>query len=362
MKFDFDKIRDIRFSRIRHPSSELMRASDIRLGLIFLGFLVASILVTSALVVLHGMSVYDVMGIMSIPFIVLGIIYFIFNHKYLTGVAVLVATIACWILYPLSAVFVIYLFVCVEGVVLMVEIIQRRTFYEIMHIVECLNTKSKLNYKDRLVKFFFNISSDLDTRDIRIDNSINRNRLPWRDVFLTFWFMLLFCMLLWINVFLDPSFSIATSGVPTYTFTIILYLALIVMPWSILSTLNARVVTQYRDFKLYNGLAGTIKRMIVPVFALLLLTLFVMLETPDQIYYIGMSLAMAAVMCVFTSIIYYTENEMVVVNDILDQWGNTHPTHVYSGYNPQRQGYDEVPGTPKRDPMDCFKDIRSRNR
>ena len=177
---------------------------------------------------------------------------------------------------------------------------------------------------------------------------------------------LLFCMFLWVYLFLNPSFDIGAEGVPIYTFTIVLYLSVIVMPWSIFNTLNARICTEYRDFKLYNGFLETFKRMFLPVFAAILFLAAAVSTEPDNLYYVGMSLLMIIVMIVFTSVMYYTDNETRVIKDILDKWDQFQPTSIYSGYSEsgRKSSLDDgVPGTPRRNPSDCFiPDIRSHSR
>jgi len=175
---------------------------------------------------------------------------------------------------------------------------------------------------------------------------------------------LMFCMFLWIYLFLNPSFSITDTGVPIYTFTIVLYLAMIVMPCSIFSTLNARISTDYRDFKIYSGFLETFKKMFLPVFAAMIFLISAVSSGPDNLYYVAMSLGMIIVMIIFTSVMYYTSNEVEVVNDIVDKWDTFHPTSIYSQYseNGKRTSLDDgVPGTPRRNPSDCFiPDIRNR--
>ena len=239
----------------------------------------------------------------------------------------------------------------------MVEIIQRGTFYSIMASIERVNVKDALSSKDKFIVFLFNIPVDIDTRNLKIDKNIIVDKIPWKDMLFSMMLALLFCMFLWIYLFLNPSFDIGLQGVPIYTFTIVLYLSMIVMPWSIFSTLNARIDTEYRAFKIYSGFLGTFARMFLPIFAALIFLIIAVSSGPDNFYYVAMSLVMIVVMITFTSIMYYTSNEVVVVNDIVDKWGVFHPSSIYSGYSEAGKKStldDGVPGTPRRDPSECF--------
>ena len=243
----------------------------------------------------------------------------------------------------------------------MVEIIQRCVFYSIMGTVQRVNIKKNMSFKDRVVVFFFNVPVDLDTRNLSIDMNVSRSKLPWKDMINSMMLALLFCMFLWIYVFLNPSVSIGTTGVPIYTFTIVLYLSMFVMPWTIFNTMNARVTTEYRDFELYSGFLGTFRRMFLPILAALLFLVAAVFSGPDQLYYVGMSLAMIVVMIIFTSVMYYTSNEMDIVGNILDKWPEFQPSAIYSGYdnkNEKSSMDDPVPGTPRRDPEECFAPVQ----
>ncbi len=342
----------------------LIRKADETTALLFYAMFMASIVAYAYLVFQQGISVYSALPVISAPFFVLGAVYYVVNRKYYSIMFIAAASIVAFFILPNSVLFVLYLLVCTEGVAQMVEIVQRWIFYDVLRTVENVNVKKSMTMKDRVISFLFNIPVDLDTRNLTIDHSVSRYKLPWKDMAYTMMLALLFCMFLWIYVFLNPALSLNTEGVPIYTLTIVLYLSAFVMPWSIFNTMNARIATDYRDFKLYSGFLGTFQRMFLPVFAALLFLIAAVSSGPDSYIYVGMSLVMIVVMIVFTSVMYYTSNEMSVVGDILDMWDKFHPTSIYSGYG-ESEGWTadrtDVPGTPKRNPTDCFiPDVRNR--
>lgn len=344
----------------------LLSKKDKQTSILFLALFFASIVAYWFLVKDYGFTIYTGLPVMATPFFVIGVIFYVVNRRYIAGSIIIIASVLAYFLMPSSVLFILYLLVCAEGVAMMVELCQRWTFFEIVDTVQHVNVKKKMTLKDKVIVFFFNIPVDLDTRNLEIDKDVTRNKLPWKDMFNTMMLAVLFCMFLWIYVFLNPSISLDTTGVPIYTFTIILYLSAIVMPWTIFSTLNVRISTEYRDFRLHTGLLDTFKRMFLPVFAAILFLAAAVSTEPDNLYYVGMSLAMIALMTVFTSVMYYTSNEMVVVNDILDGWDSFQPTDIYSKYakdytSPSLD--DDVPGTPRRDLSDCFApDLTNRSR
>jgi len=342
----------------------LLRLTDKLTLILFAILFAASIVGYVVLVTQFDFTVYTGLPVMATPFFIIGVIYYIVNRRYISGIFIIALSLVAFFLMPVSVLFIVYLLVCSEGVAAMVEVLQRLSFYSILETISNVNTKSRMSFKDRVVVFFFNIPVDLDTRSLAIDTDISRGKLPWKDMAYTIFLALVFCMFLWIYVFLNPSISLGTKGVPIYTFTIILYLAVLVMPWTIFSTVNARISTDYRDFRLYSGLLETFKRMFLPIFAAILFLIIALSSGPDNYYYIGMSLVMIVVMIVFTSVMYYTSNEIVLVNDIIDKWSDFHPVDLYSGFDSEhgKSTLDEnVPGTPRRDPRECFEpDIRIR--
>ena len=339
------------------PKINLLSKRDKITLLLFICLFVGSLVALWYLIAYQDLTIYSALPTMAIPFFVIGVIFYIIRRRFIAVIAVAAISLVAYLLLPVSVLFIVYLLVCTEGVAQMVEIIQRGTFYSIMASIERVNVKDALSLKDKFIVFLFNIPVDIDTRNLKIDKNIIVDKIPWKDMLFSMMLALLFCMFLWIYLFLNPSFDIGLQGVPIYTFTIVLYLSMIVMPWSIFSTLNARIDTEYRAFKIYSGFLGTFARMFLPIFAALIFLIIAVSSGPDNFYYVAMSLVMIVVMITFTSIMYYTSNEVVVVNDIVDKWGVFHPSSIYSGYSEAGKKStldDGVPGTPRRDPSECF--------
>ncbi len=348
-----------------HFEINLLSKRDVRTAILFIVLFIASAIIYWFMISYQGISVYRALPVTAVPFFVVGAIYYVIRRRFYAMIFIIVVAILSYLIMPDSVLYIIYLLVCAEGVAQMVDIIQRFTFYKIMASIERVNIKENPSLIDRLVVFVFNIPVDIDTRNLMIDKNIIMDKLPWKDMIFSMLLALLFCMFLWIYLFLNPSFSINVTGVPIYTFTIVLYLAMIVMPCSIFSTLNARISTDYRDFKIYSGFLETFKKMFLPVFAAMIFLISAVSSGPDNLYYVAMSLGMIIIMIIFTSIMYYTSNEVEVVNDIVDKWDTFHPTSIYSQYseNDKRASLDDgVPGTPRRNPSDCFiPDFRNRD-
>lgn len=335
----------------------LLRDTDRRTLWLFLAVLAISLVALALMVLTDTFTFYEALPITALPLFTIGLINYIVRKRWVAAIAIVAASAVVYFLDPSLVLFLLYVLVCAEGVAVMVEVIQRATFYKILRSVEFVNIKPSPSPADRITTFMFNIPCDLDTRNLTMDHSIRRVNMPWRDMFQSMVLSLALCMFLWIYMFLNPAFHTSTSGLPIYTFTIILYVSLLVLPWSIMKSLNVRIESDYRDFRIYTGLLETIKRMFLPVLAALVFLALALSSGTYTLYYIAMSVAMIVIITIFTSVMYYTNNEADVVNDITARWREFHPADIYSGYEGTERTSsmdDGVPGTPRRDPRSCF--------
>jgi hypothetical protein len=330
-----------------------------------LALFVASAVAYYILMAYYGYTMFTGLPVMAVPFCVIGVINHILNRNFIMLMIIVAASVITFFLLPAAFLFVIYILVCSEGLASVVELIQRAIFYRVMGDVEYMNVKDRLNFRERLIRFFFNIPQDIDTRRLTMDLHISRSKFPWRDTVNSFMIVLIFEMFLWIYLFINPNISVQTEGVPIYTFTIVLYILVLVMPWSIFNTVKARIASDYRDYSLYNGLMGTFVRMFIPLF-IVLLFLFVLASGLKELDYVALSLVLTLVMLLSASAMYFTWNEINLINDIADQWGRFRPIELYSRFMADElhtSRDDDVPGTPIRDPSDCFRpDVKSRVR
>ena len=333
----------------------LLRETDVRTGYLFLILLLASVVSIVLVVSSTDNSIYGVLPILATPFFVLGIVSYVVSRRWMVIIIALAVAAAAYLVGPEYALFILHLFICSEGVAVTVSIVQRSFFYRILSSVEGMNVKGRLNAFDRVVLFLFNIPPDVDTRRITMDTGIRRKGIPWMDMIRTMAMALVLCAFLWIYMFLDPAFRVQTDGLPVYTLTIILYIAALVMPWTVFSSLDVRITTDYCDFRLFDGLMETMKRMFLPAIVALVFLGVALSVGGYTFYYVLMSLAMIVLIVTVTSLMYYLCSEASVVKDVVSKWKAFHPADIDSGYGDQVGKVNgEFPGTPKRDPRSCF--------
>ncbi|MDR3074821.1 MAG: hypothetical protein LBU30_02125 [Candidatus Methanoplasma sp.] len=308
-------------------------------------------------------SLYDGMPILAMPFFVCGLIFYIRSKYWVLILLAAVAAVSWFTGIEETLIFLIlFLIVGAAGVVSLVDAIQRAIFYKVLRSIEYANVKKKLSFTDKTVIFLFNIPEDMDTRNITMDYELSRTKIPWGEVLNSISMGLMVGMFIWIYISMNPTFMdlSSESSVPLLMFTLILYIPVLVMPWSIFRSLNVRIETNYREFKVYNGIKATLQRMAVPVIAALFFVL-VAINTSDihtVLFYILMSAVMIVVTLTLVSILYYWVFEAVTINDIVSKWKVFRPVPVFVGLEDKKgkkRPRHDLPGTPKRDKGDFGK-------
>ena len=343
--------------------------------LVLLVFTVAFLACITGMIVMvsMGIAVLSSAMLLTAPFFLLGLMWYNHTKKWSTLVIILAVSVALYLYlhydngFYFSSEFYLegdflflfaidFIFVGSVGVAAFVSALQRLIFYRVVTIIQGMNIKDKMNFREKVVAFFFNVPNDMDTRDLTMDYNLKRASVPWSEIWETMTLSLMIGMFLWIYISLSPNFGADafTKGMPVYIFAIVLYIPVIVMPWSIFNALHVRVKTKYRDFTLYEGIKGTIKRMVLPMFAALMYVLIAIQENDISavLTFIAMSIVMIVVVIVFTSGIYYAYFENKLVDDIVSKWKIFRPVELLMTVGDDSERTKEFPGTPKRDMTD----------
>jgi hypothetical protein len=242
-------------------------------------------------------------------------------------------------------------------VVQLVAVLQRFLFYRVVASIEYLNVREKLTLWDKAVAFLFNISNDLDTRNLEIDENIKRASLPWNEIWASMKISFLIGVFIWIYISMNPSWMEFDSlnNVPVYLFAVMMYIPVIVLPFSIFMSLNVRIETRYRDFKVYEGIKGTLMRMAIPVFAAFMYIVAAVNNNGfiEVLSFIAISVVINFLICMIACIIYYTGFESGIVDSIILKWKEFRPVQMMmSVKDPDKVMKEEVPDTPARDYTD----------
>lgn len=334
---------------------------------VFLASLAVSVLAGMCLLLLIDLPPLDLALFITAPLIILGVFHVIRSKHalYLLLVVAIVATLLIVNYLVLDVPVIEYPFVMVLmlisvgtiGVVELVTVVQKEMFYRVVSSVEYLNVKTHLTLFDRVVAFVFNISGDLDTRNLKADVNIKRASLPWGDIWASLKISFIIGMFIWIYISMNPSWMSVDplSRVPLYLFVMMLYVPVFVLPFSIFMSLNVRIETRYRDFRIYDGIKGTLMRMAVPVFAAFMYILAAVNENGlyDVMAFVVMSVAFNFLACVATCMVYYRWFEKDVVDRITSAWSRFRPVQMLMIVDDvDNKVKEEVPGTPSRDYSD----------
>lgn len=339
----------------------LLRRIDKLILTIFAVSLLACLVAVVALAFLTELRFFDVIPLITAPFFVLGVFWYVKSKRWYFFIAI-AALIAA--LYFGAGVdnfvllfFIGFILVGIPGVVSVVEVIQRRIFYGVLGSVEYMNVKTKLTAKEKLVGFMFNIPHDIDSRNLTMDYNLKRAAFPWREVAGTMYLGFMIGTFLWIYMSMNPLFmDVGIMDSPIYIFSIVLYIPVLVMPWSIFRSLNVRIETKYRDFTLYHGILETLKRMVIPIFAAFLFVLTAVNKNGlgTVLGFIAISVVINMTIILLMSVYYYRFFEGDVVNDIVSKWKEFRPVPLLLGVGDRSrtQRLGDLPGTPTRDLKD----------
>lgn len=333
----------------------LIRRSDRLLGIIFL---ISSLACMAALLVIAAVgrvSATELIILISAPFFLVGFFVYIEYRRWIYLVALLVLDIILFLARtdPMLIFFISFVFIGAAGVVGVVVLIQRCIFYRVVGMVEYLNVKDRLSVWDKVVSFFFSVPKDMDTRTITMNYNLKRASIPWDEMLQTISLGLMIGVFLWIYMSMNPVFMDATTirETPAMMFALVLYIPLLVLPWSIFKSLNVRVETRYRDFTLYDGIKETLKRMAVPMFVSFLFVLMAINNMSlDVVFgFILLSVIFNVVIIGLTSLFFYLMFEAPLVDDIVSKWRIFRPVSMSMDIGNDVKADDDIPGTPRRD-------------
>lgn len=333
------------------PELAITSKADTFVILLFLLSFAASLVALVAVTAITGNMFYDYAALLAVPFFIIGILWYYRTRKWHQLVIIIIITaLAIYFLHLSYAMYYIdFILVGSIGVASLVASLQRFLFYRIMLIVENMNRKAKMNFWDTVVAFFFNIPGDLDTSRLTMNYNMKRVGIPWGDIKEMIVLGLMVSLFLWIYLSMNPVFmSIQLSAdVPLYLFTIILYIPVIVMPWSIFRSLDVRIETRYRAFSLYSGIKETLKRMVLPMFAALIYVLIAVNKNNflSVLGFIALSVGMIILIIVFTAVVYFSYFNNKLVDDIVSKWRVFRPVPILLSVSEdvKKKTYPETP-------------------
>jgi len=324
-------------------------------------FLVSLVICAAAFVVLTMTSTVDIgwaLMLIAVPFFVMGMITYVQKGMWKSLIASVAVSAALFFagLPILVLFFIAFLLVGCVGVVSVAVVLQRYVFFSVISSVEYINVKGKLSLWERLVVFAFNIPPDIDTRRITMDHNLKRSGIPVKDMLETMFFAFLVGVALWIYLSMNPAFmtDIRLYDAPIFVFSLIMFIPLIVLPWTPFKSLNVRITTGYRDFSLYRGAVETLRRMAIPVFAVFVFIIIAVNRTDltTVIGFIASSVVFNMIVVAVSAVIYYLLFESSFVDDAATKWKIFRPIQISMDLDENDAEATELPGTPARDLSD----------
>ena len=339
--------------------TSVMRSFDRTVLIVWLLSLIASVAALGYMMSATDIDTYVAIQVLAAPFILVGFLYMVYRKFLIPMVAVIVLVAALWLLDVDSStiLFLAEIIFGAVGVACVVGVFQRLIFYKTLHIIRYINVKEKLGFVDRAVAFLFNVPPDLDTRNMEVDFNQVGKKFPWKDMFSTVMLSMAVGLFVWIYFSMNPALSdLDLTKASLSVFTVILYVPVIILPFSVFKSMNARIGTNYRDFKLYNGVVATIQRMAVPVVAVFLYLFYKIGNAEDVMVvmkFIALSAGTIFLVTLLTSLLYFYMMEASIVSDIGKKWNLFMPVPLLMSLkdeDPEDGSY--YPATPERDESD----------
>ena len=161
--------------------------------LVLLVFTVAFLACITGMIVMvsMGIAVLSSAMLLTAPFFLLGLMWYNHTKKWSTLVIILAVSVALYLYlhydngFYFSSEFYLegdflflfaidFIFVGSVGVAAFVSALQRLIFYRVVTIIQGMNIKDKMNFREKVVAFFFNVPNDMDTRDLRATSARGR--------------------------------------------------------------------------------------------------------------------------------------------------------------------------------------------
>ncbi|MCL2608272.1 MAG: hypothetical protein FWD92_07000 [Methanomassiliicoccaceae archaeon] len=336
----------------------LVRTGDRMILSLFLVSLLICTVTMFVIVRADMMELGAALMILSVPFLVIGLITYVQSAMWKALlIAIAIPAILFFANVPMAVLFfVAFLLVGCVGVVAVAVVLQRMVFFAVISSVEYLNIKEKLTLWDKIVMFAFNIPPNVDTRKITMEYNLKRSGIPIKEMTETMLFAFLVGISLWIYLSLNPAFmnNIRLYEAPIYVFSLVMFIPLLVLPWTPFKSLNVRISSNYRDFSLYGGAVETLRKMVVPVF---MVFIFIMVAVNTMsiavvIAFILSSVAFNMIVVAASSVIFYMFFESEFVDDAVIKWKAFRPILMEMDLEDGHETLEALPGTPVRDLSD----------
>jgi hypothetical protein len=331
---------------------------------VFLGF-AASIIICLALAIVvpfvSDYTWYQSFNLMLLPLMAMGVYGYVIHRRWLLLGIASAATVIAIVLLPWGTVETILVVFGFEGAAVAADMIQRLVFFRILRTIEFVNGRGRNTPLELLALYIFDIPKGLDTRRIDMEDSIRRKGVTVKEIANRILLALFFCMFIWMFMFADQNYSEFTSGSVDAVFIAMGYIAIAVLSMSAFETLDVRIETDHGGFRLYDGLIGTMSRIIIPLALATVLLAIVLWKDPFVLVSIAMSIVVMLAMVVLASELYYGYLESTTVKAIQRARREFMPSGICSSLGGDVPSLsDAPPGTPRRDPASCFDPVQVR--
>jgi len=338
----------------------LVRKEDRMMLYIFLTSLAVCAMIFFALLFTESIDFRNALMLISVPFLIVGLVTYVHGGMWKALIIAIAVPMALFFLnLPLLVLFfILFILIGCVGVVSVAAVLQRKLFYAVITSIEYLNIKDRPSLWDRLVRFAFNVPPNIDTRKITMEYNLKRSGIPVKELLETMTFAFMIGIVMWIYLSMNPAFmrDINLLEAPIYAFSLIMFIPLLVFPWTPFKSLNVRITTSYKEFSIYGGAVETLRRMALPLFAVFVFILAAVNTTDLRLVagFIGASVLFNMLVVAASSVFFYLFFESQFVDDAVSKWKAFRSVDMMTELNDaDEEETKELPGTPKRNMSDA---------
>lgn len=343
------------YSRIdRLPDGHsVVRGSDVILLAVWLVSLIASLAA-------FALGSFRDVWLLVLPFAVAGFTNMVLSKLYLRVVVAVALCVLAWFAgentgYSAFFFLALYFFLGLNGTAAIVDSLQRLLFFPVLSRIRYVNIRERSSVADRLVAFFFNISEDVDTRDIDANLDVNSHRLTVRDIVENILVSAVVASAIWIVASVWP-LDIVGPGSDISGWMVVVgatvYVPLVTLPFTVFRSMGVDIPSSFGVFRLFDGFVAVLRYFSVPLAIFLVTSLAYSVAVggwADAVVCILCSASALCISVVATTIILFYQFEATSAYAMANKWKLFMPVPLLMGIRENDRSENSFPGTPERD-------------
>lgn len=335
----------------------LDRGGRVRVTVLLVAILASVVIAVALPPLVDGLTFYESSAVIAAPFVLMGAWDMLSRGRWVPlGVSAVISVVLAVVDWRYGAAACLLL-IGSSGVASCVDLASRAGLMRVLESVEHGSVRPEPTVLDRVIAFLFDIPQGLDARNMRMNSTIVRSRVPLDQALRSMLPALVLMVFLWMFVTVNLGFRSDVGDNAPLAMAVSMYIATISLTCFSLGTMDVRIEHAGATFRLFDGLVGTSKRMAAPALIALLVLLYAADPGWNAVALIAISAVFCLAMMMLVLMVRITYDESKFVEDAARGWTADHPVDFYAGFDGRDGRHrldDGVPGTPVRPADSCF--------